>query len=113
MGQHRTKKRQHELSSLESCIDRVLDAYGVRKEVGRHSLYRHWPLLVGPRIAAAAMPVKIDSDGRLHVAVTSTTWLQELGFMQTEVVRKLNVWLSENEPQLAPLSGLHLFLHRR
>ncbi len=49
---------------------------------------RDWEAAVGTRIAARAMPAKLDR-GVLHVRVASSTWAQELSLLGEPIVAQL------------------------
>ena len=47
-----------------------------------------WPSVVGKEIAARTTAVSVD-DGVLHVRVEHSVWLQELYFMERQILRRL------------------------
>ena len=53
------------------------------------AIWDHWDNLVGASIAANARPA-VFKGKLLLVHVTSSTWLQQLQFLKTEMIRKIN-----------------------
>ena len=74
---------------LDSALDTVLDRLGVTQAVERHAVFREWEERLGPEIARAAHPHRVDGE-TLVVRVTSSAWLNELSLRQGEILRRLN-----------------------
>jgi predicted nucleic acid-binding Zn ribbon protein len=74
---------------LDSALDTVLDRLGVTQAVERHAVFREWEERLGPEIARAAHPHRVDGE-TLIVRVTSSAWLNELSLRQGEILRRLN-----------------------
>ncbi|MDE3054095.1 MAG: DUF721 domain-containing protein [Gemmatimonadota bacterium] len=49
-----------------------------------------WAALVGPQIAKVTQPLSVDRQGVLLVAVTSSSWMNELAMMEPELLRTIN-----------------------
>jgi predicted nucleic acid-binding Zn ribbon protein len=66
-----------------------------------------WPGAAGGAVAAEASPVA-ERDGVVTVACRSATWAQELDLLQSEFLERLNMAVSEADPEGpdAPISGL-------
>jgi predicted nucleic acid-binding Zn ribbon protein len=64
-------------------------ALGLAERMREAEIWRLWPVVVGPVIAARAMPLRIIK-GTLTVAVSSGPWMQELRFLTTMMRDKLN-----------------------
>ena len=75
---------------LDSALDSVLDRLGVTQAVERHAVFREWEERLGPEIARAAHPHRVDGD-TLIVRVASSAWLNELSLRQGDILRRLNV----------------------
>lgn len=84
MARERTAARK-----VGSVIDTVLARLGVAEVVDRHGAFSEWPERVGPEIARAARPQRLDGDV-LIVGVTSPAWMSELSLRRTEILRALN-----------------------
>lgn len=64
-------------------------ALGLAERLREADIWRLWPEVVGPAIAARAAPLRII-NGVLTVAVSSGPWKQELGFLKGMMKEKLN-----------------------
>ena len=80
---------------LDTALDSVLDALGLAQGVERHSVFREWEQRLGPEIARAAHPHRVDGD-TLIVRVATSAWLNELSLRQGELLRRLNAGRSRS-----------------
>ncbi|MBL0225410.1 MAG: DUF721 domain-containing protein [Geobacteraceae bacterium] len=64
-------------------------ALGLADRLREADIWKFWPEVVGPAVAARAMPLRIIK-GTLTVAVSSGPWKQELGFLKGMIREKLN-----------------------
>lgn len=64
-------------------------ALGLADRLREADIWRLWPEVVGPTVAARAMPLRIIK-GTLTVVVSSGPWKQELGFLKGMMKDKLN-----------------------
>ena len=64
-------------------------ALGLADRLREADIWKFWPEVVGPTVAARAMPLRIIK-GILTVAVSSGPWKQELGFLKGMMKEKLN-----------------------
>jgi hypothetical protein len=64
-------------------------ALGLADRLREADIWKLWPEVVGPTVAARAMPLRIIK-GTLTVAVSSGPWKQELGFLKGMMKDKLN-----------------------
>jgi predicted nucleic acid-binding Zn ribbon protein len=62
---------------------------GLAERLREADIWRLWPEVVGPVVAARAVPLRIIK-GTLTVAVSSGPWMQELRFLTTMMRDKLN-----------------------
>jgi predicted nucleic acid-binding Zn ribbon protein len=74
---------------LDSALDQVLDRLELTEAVERHAVFREWGERLGPEIARAARPYRVDGD-TLIVRVTTSAWLNELSLRQGELLKRLN-----------------------
>ena len=79
-------------------VERELARGGSRDAIPLAALTAEWPAVVGDAIARHAWPLRIARDGTLHVATSSATWANELGFLTEEIVRRLALRLGEDAP---------------
>ncbi len=75
-------------------VAEVLEGYlrstGLATRVGLAAVVDAWPVLVGPRIARAAVAESVTADGTLFVRVPSSAWRQELSLMAPEILELVN-----------------------
>jgi len=64
-------------------------ALGLADRLREADIWRLWPEVVGPTVAARAMPLRIIK-GTLTIVVSSGPWKQELGFLKGMMKEKLN-----------------------
>ena len=74
---------------LGAELDAVLERIGLAQAVERHSVFGEWEKRVGPEIARAARPHRVDGD-TLIVRVATSAWLNELSLRQAELLERLN-----------------------
>ena len=75
---------------LAAALRNFLDQKGLAKRVGQATALEAWPQVVGPAVAAAARPLSVTADGTLIVAVKSAAWMNELSFMERDLLEALN-----------------------
>jgi hypothetical protein len=79
-------------------VERELARGGSRDAIPLAALTAAWPDVVGDAIARQAWPLRIARDGTLHVATSSATWANELGFLADEIVERLRARLGPDTP---------------
>ena len=79
-------------------VERELARGGSRDAIPLAALTAAWPDVVGDAIARQAWPLRIARDGTLHVATSSATWANELGFLADEIVGRLRARLGPDAP---------------
>lgn len=79
-------------------IERELARGGSHDAIPLAALTAAWPEVVGDAIARQAWPLRIARDGTLHVATSSATWANELGFLAGEIVERLRARLGPDAP---------------
>ncbi len=76
------------------AVGEALQAYlsraGLAKRVGQAQVIPDWPALVGPQIAAVAVPESVTPDGTLFVRVATSSWMNELQLMTPEIMARVN-----------------------
>ena len=68
----------------------VLQHAGLTDRVAQAAVIPEWPSLVGPQIAAVTEPLLLQQDGTLVVMVKTHAWMQELTFLEPDLLRSLN-----------------------
>lgn len=66
----------------------VIKSIGLDQKIKELELLKLWPAVVGRDIAARTEAVKVE-DGVLHVRVEHGAWMQELHFLEREIIERL------------------------
>lgn len=74
---------------IGGIVDRVLENLGSARVVEHHDAFRTWPERMGPEIARAARPHRVDGDC-LILLVADSAWMNELSLRQSELLERLN-----------------------
>jgi predicted nucleic acid-binding Zn ribbon protein len=77
------------LSSLKEILGTLFREGGLPFNPEDARIWKVWKEVVGPVVAARTRPSWIR-EGRLRVTVSDPIWLQELQFVESEIVEKLN-----------------------
>ena len=88
--------REPPLRPIGELLEGMLPPAAAGPAVG--PVARAWPEAVGPAVAAAAWPARIDREGVLVVHCSSSLWVGELGFLQDELLAKLRASLGSKAP---------------
>lgn len=75
-------------ASLERLLMAALPGHVARRLPPRR-LRAAWRELAGPVVASRALPVCLEEDGCLVVAVSGSAWRQELSFLAPQLVQGL------------------------
>lgn len=85
-----TATRRGKPTKLGEALAGYLKSAGLADRLGQAEVVNAWPALVGERIAQAAAPESVTSDGTMFVRVKSSAWRQELSLMTPEVLALIN-----------------------
>ncbi|MBI2345493.1 MAG: DUF721 domain-containing protein [Deltaproteobacteria bacterium] len=58
------------------------------RKMQQHSIWDRWEEVVGDKIAAAAVPVRMKGT-TLVIGVSNSTWMQELTYLKPELLAKI------------------------
>lgn len=72
----------------DRLISDLFARHGLTAKLEEHRLIAAWPTIVGPQIAAHAVPTEIRSQ-TLRVSVDSSPWLHELSLLKPVLLTKL------------------------
>ena len=109
-----------DMKSLATILPALFKQLGLEEDARGWQAVTEWPAVAGERIAKharavsfpVAPPVRIQPrDGSLTVEVEGSAWMQELGFLERELVRKLNRHLGRDivrEVRWVPARGRSL-----
>jgi len=76
------------VEAVGGVLGRVLQQLGLSREMSGWRAVETWPDLVGPRIAGHTRAVAFR-DGTLQVEVEGSAWMQELGYLKPDLVRRI------------------------
>jgi hypothetical protein len=77
-------------------IRRELGRFGPAGAIGK--IVEAWPVAVGDSIARNAWPARVNRDGTLHVATSSSAWAFELGLLEADIRSRLAAALGADAP---------------
>jgi predicted nucleic acid-binding Zn ribbon protein len=77
------------MGKVDEVLGDLLRRLGLEKELARQDAVARWPEVVGEGIAAVTR-ARSQAGGVLFVAVRSSAWMNELGFMRRELLTRLN-----------------------
>ena len=80
--------RLKRFARIGDILPAVLKSAGLEQRLRDQEILTIWPTAVGEAIAARTTAVKME-HGVLHVQVAHSVWLQELYFMEKEILLKL------------------------
>lgn len=75
---------------IGDVLPSVLRELGLQKRFNERQLVERWAGIVGPEIAERARATRFEK-GTLFVRVDHGAWMQELHFIEKELVKKLRV----------------------
>jgi len=75
--------------AISEILSGVLSGRGFDKKIRQYSIFEAWGEIVGPTISKHSRPAKMQGD-TLIVEAKSATWVQELTFMKSMILKKIN-----------------------
>jgi len=84
------------VESIARVLPSLLRELGLEAGVLGWRAVEAWPELVGPRVARHARAVAFR-DGTLQVEVEGSAWMQELGYLKRDLVRRINQHLGAED----------------
>ena len=75
---------------IADALTGFLREHGLAKRIEQATAIEQWPKVVGEQIAGVTKAFSITPDGTLFVAVTTHSWMTELGLMEPELLAALN-----------------------
>ena len=82
------RMRPRKFARIGDILPAVLKSAGLDKKLRDQEILTIWPAVVGEEIAARTKAVRIN-NGVLYVMVEHSVWLQELHFMEKEILEKI------------------------
>ena len=77
------------MEQVGGVLRRVVRDLGLEKQLQGWKAAEDWPRIVGARIARRTRCVGFK-DGTLRVEVESSAWMHELGYLERDLIRKIN-----------------------
>ena len=82
------------INQIKSVLSSIIKAYGLEKKIKEISVLTSWEEIVGENISRFAKATRIKK-GVLIVSVENSTWRNELSFMKSQIIDKINKHLNE------------------
>jgi predicted nucleic acid-binding Zn ribbon protein len=79
---------ERKFTRLGELLPSVLSKLGLDQRFKEQQVLNLWPTVVGEELAARTKATKVDR-GVLHVHVDHGAWMQELHFIEKDLLRKL------------------------
>jgi hypothetical protein len=89
METRRWRRRRRDPVVAHEALAHALDDLGLTDQAHRLRIILAWPQAVGPRIAGSTTP-SMFSRGVLTVRAHTASWQQELTYLKSELVTRLN-----------------------
>ena len=106
-----TKKRKRrfcaDFSSSSELVEQFLKSQPKNASLNLVELWRHWGMVLGPNLEGLAFPLG-HKDNVLLIGAEDNLVLQELSFMSTEILERVNAFLEQPffvQIQLSLLQG--------
>lgn len=87
-------KRIRRFKKAGEVLKGTLNRLGLTQRIHTHRAFEIWDDAVGPQVAFHAQPDRI-SNRVMRVRVDHNTWLQQLSYMKTLILSRLNEQLGE------------------
>lgn len=78
-----------------TSIGDILETLPVKARVKEYGLWKAWDKMVGQQVSRHCQPERIK-DGILFLKVNSPVWMQQLQFMKSMILEKVNGCLGDN-----------------
>ena len=85
-----------EFARIGDILPEILKSAGLDKKIRESGILTLWPEVVGEEVAQRTRAVKVDK-GILYVNVDHGAWMQELHFMERDILRRLRARAPEVE----------------
>jgi predicted nucleic acid-binding Zn ribbon protein len=82
------------MEAIGAVLQRVVRQLGIEREMLGWRAAEEWPGIVGLRIARHTRCVGFR-DGTLRVEAESSAWMHELGYLERDLVHKINRHLGD------------------
>jgi predicted nucleic acid-binding Zn ribbon protein len=79
---------EHKFTKIGDILPSILKAAGLDQKLREIEVLSSWAEVVGEDVAARTQAVKIH-NGTLYVHVSHGAWMQELRFIEKQIIEKL------------------------
>ena len=83
------KTDSRHLTHISDILSRALSKYSPPEKTQITQIWEIWDLTLGPPVSQNAKPDTFK-NGQLQVIVSSSVWIQQLKFIEKELIDKLN-----------------------
>jgi predicted nucleic acid-binding Zn ribbon protein len=83
------KGKSKKLKRLGEFLPNTLKRMGIANQIAQQKAVLLWKKAVGPDIGKQTDANRIE-QGVLYVSVTASAWMNELVFLKTQIIKKLN-----------------------
>lgn len=80
--------------SIRSILEKTLKGLNMDVPLRTHSIWSAWKEIVGESVSVNAQPRSIRNR-ILFIEVSHSTWIQQLQFLKTTLLEKINTFLGE------------------
>ena len=80
---------------IAELIGSQITAHRLTEEVRQRVVCLYWLEIAGEKIASKTFPVSLY-EGELHLAATSSAWVQEMQYYKARVIAQVHVWFEAN-----------------
>ena len=80
--------KDRKFAKIGELLPQILNKLGLDQRFKEQQILNLWPMVVGEELAARSRATRVDR-GVLYVRVDHGAWMQELHFMEKELLRKL------------------------
>ncbi|OQX89209.1 MAG: hypothetical protein B6D65_04355 [candidate division Zixibacteria bacterium 4484_93] len=87
-------RRRGRPEAIGDILGRILERHGLKKRVEESGAVLIWDDVVGEQVSKHTTPVKIER-GVLFIHCESASWRQEISFLKSDLIKKLNKHLGK------------------
>ena len=80
--------------SIKDLLDDAFKNSNISSRLKENMIFPLWPSIVGSKIASNAKPQRLE-NGVLKVSVSGSTWLQQLTFMKSDILKSYRDFIGE------------------
>jgi hypothetical protein len=89
MKRYVTRRRSREVTAISTVLQKSFKTLKLDAILREQKIMKVWDKAVGEKISKKAQPQKVIGS-TLYVTVTNSPWMQELNFMKSIIIEKIN-----------------------